>query len=73
MDRTIVIVKLLVLLMTPTPLALTLPLKHNVPQDSSETRNIPTPMARQRPASSDAEVTIGEISTQGLEMPRTSE
>ncbi len=71
MDRTIAIVKLLVLLMTP--LALTLPLKHNVPQDSSETRNIPTPMARQRPASTDAEITITEISTQGLEMPRTSE
>ncbi len=72
MDRTIAIVKLLVLLMTP--LALTLPLKHNVPQDSSETRNnIPIPMARQRPASTDAEITITEISTQGLEMSRTSE
>lgn len=71
MNRTIAIVKLLVLLMTP--LALTLPLKHNVPQDSSETRNIPTPMARQRPASTDAEITITEISTQGLEMPKTSE
>ncbi len=71
MNKTIAIVKLLVLLMTP--LALTLPLKHNVPQDSSETRNIPTPMARQRPASTDAEITITEISTQGLEMPRTSE
>ena len=74
MYRDIAFVKLLFLLLLP--LALTLPLAHNSPLDSTEGRTMPTPMATQRLASStigSTEVTTSEVSTQRLQTSGTSE